>query len=124
METNKDKNITEFLKELRESSDRIHAIFTKGSCYRLTSILKAIYPEAEPYWSDLENHAITKIDDVYYDIGGPLSSKYVEEKGYYLVPERLRTGYYLIKYKDKKKLSCYISPEKYRDEHNKEDIKT
>ena len=107
-------DINKFLKELRDSSERIYSIYTKGSCYRLFSILSTIFPNAVPYWSDMDNHAITKIDNKFYDIGGEITLSYVEDKGYYPIPKRLRNGYYLLKYAEDEKLGNSIPPEKYR----------
>jgi len=106
------KIIENLLTELRESADIIYNIYTKGSCYRLYNVLKAIYPEAVPYWSDFDGHAITKIDNSFYDIGGKLNKKYVEERGYFEVPNRLRDGYSMMKYGDEDNRRT-VTPEKY-----------
>lgn len=90
--------IVEFIKELRSSSDIIYNIFTEGSCFRLFKILKILNNRAEPYWSDRDNHCITKIDNIFYDIGGVVNSKYIEDKGYYLIPESQINGFELLKY--------------------------
>lgn len=74
-----------FLKHLRESSDCIHTIFTQGSCFRLFLALKALFPQANPYYSQTEGHWITEIDHKYYDIGGELSSNYVDHNNYELI---------------------------------------
>lgn len=91
-------NIELFLKELRESSDVIFNIFTNGSCFRLYSILKHVVPGAVPYWSDADAHAVVKIGDNFYDIGGKVNHTYVQDQGYYEVPEELRDGYALLKW--------------------------
>lgn len=106
--------VKNFLKELRDSAERIQSIYTKGSCYRLCVILQTVFPSAKAYWSDLDNHAITEIEGKFYDIGGEISKKYIENKGYYLVSEELSDGYYLLKYREDENLSCSTSIEKYR----------
>lgn len=93
--------IKEFLEELRESADIQYKIFTEGSCFRLYCILKTVFPEALPYWSDMDGHAITKIDDKFYDIGGEIAVDYVNSNGYYLIPENQLQGYKLLKWIDK-----------------------
>lgn len=103
------------LKELRDAADIMFNIFTKGSCFRLFSILKIVYPKAESYWSDVDNHAVTKINDSYYDIGGILNKEYIEEKGYYKVTGRFYDGYHLLKYnRDKEQAGVALTPEKYK----------
>lgn len=79
--------VENFLRELRESADLQFVIFTQGSCYRLGMILKTIFPEAVIYWSDLDNHAIVRIDGVFYDIGGVIKDSYANNNGYYPVRE-------------------------------------
>lgn len=87
-----------FLRELCDSSDRIYGIFTNGSCVRLFAILKAIWHNADLYWSDRENHAITKIDGIFYDIGGVVNKEYVELKEYHKVKPCQYAGYMMIKH--------------------------
>lgn len=72
--------ITEFLKELKHSYHKNEIIYTQGSCFRLYSILKTIFPEAVPYYSILEGHWITEIDGKYYDINGEINSEYIADK--------------------------------------------
>ena len=76
------KQILQFLRELRGSDDRMQKIFLEGSCFRLYCILKTIYPDAKPYYSQVDGHWITKIDGSYYDINGKLSKDYIKDKGY------------------------------------------
>lgn len=121
MATNK-QNILNFLKELRESSERIFIIFTKGSCFRLYNILKTFEPTAQPYWSDLCNHAIVKINKVYYDIGGEVTQEYAENNNYYLILEKHRESFYLLKYTETPELAIKIEPSKYAN--NQENNKT
>ena len=101
-----------FLKELRESSDRINNIFTNGACVRLFSMLKILFPNAELYWSDRDVHGVTKIDGVYYDIGGIVCSDYLIMKEYHLIPPENYAGYKLLKHTEEDvKLS--VTVEKY-----------
>lgn len=60
--------ITHVLAELRGAiPDAVH-IFTAGGCFRLHLILRAIWPEAEPWYDG--DHVITKIGNHWYDITG------------------------------------------------------
>lgn len=62
------QQIIAFLDELRDSFPNCVEVYTQGSCFRLFRILKTIWPEAE-CWYDY-NHAITRIDNRFYDIRG------------------------------------------------------
>lgn len=90
--------IETFLKELRDSADIQHNIFTQGSCFRLYLILKSVFPDAEAHWSDLDNHCIIKVDNEFYDIGGKLSEKYITHSNYNKIPTEHMKGYGLLKY--------------------------
>lgn len=112
-------DINKFLFELRESADIQYSIFTTGSCFRLYSIISTIFPEAKAWWSDRDNHCIIKIQDKFYDIGGEISKEYINNKGYYEIPQNQLGGYYLIKYRTGKAVTS-ITVEKYiGDENNK-----
>jgi hypothetical protein len=112
-------DIKQFLKELRDSADIQYKIFTEGSCFRLYCMLKTIFPKAKPYWSDIDGHAITKINGKYYDIGGEISSSYVEEEGYYPIPNSQIPSYKLLKWIDKDtNLSVKIGKYKEENENN------
>jgi|TARA_R110000744_G_scaffold69536_3_gene141122 hypothetical protein len=103
---------------LRDSYENMYEIFTEGSCFQLYLVLKALHPEAVPYWSDKQNHAVTKVGEFYYDIGGILNTKHVEspEQGaYYIVTPEKIAGYSLLKYTSKEE-SRDITIERY--EHN------
>lgn len=106
--------VEEFIKELRNSAERIYNIYTQGSCYRLCVILQTIDPKAKAYWSDIDGHAITKVKGEFYDIGGKISTEYVEDRGYYLIPEKLKDGYYLLRYKEDEALLNGVTIEKYK----------
>lgn len=90
--------IEKFLKELRDAGDIIYIVFTEGSCFRLYSILNELFENAVPYWSDIDNHCIVKVDDSFYDIGGKVSKNYIRDRGYYELREEQYEGYYLLKY--------------------------
>lgn len=90
--------VKEFLKELRDSADIQFKIFTEGSCFRLYKILKVIFPTAKAYWSDLDNHCITRIGKEYYDIGGLVKKSYIKGRSYYKIPESQLRGYSLLKW--------------------------
>lgn len=109
----KEEQIIECLKVLRDSADIMLKVFTCGSCYRLYMMLKAICPEAIPYWSDLDGHCITRIQDSYYDIGGKVSSKYALEKGYYPIPTEMQPGYELLKYHAKEEAKTGVIVQRY-----------
>jgi hypothetical protein len=109
----KSKQIEDFLKELRDSSDRMYEVFTKGSCARLFFIIKALIPKAKLYWSNIDNHAITKIDGEYYDIGGIMNKDYVVRKEYNLVPESQHPAYALLKYSELEEIRGAGISEKY-----------
>lgn len=102
-----------FLKELRESADVMSKIFTQGSCFRLYVILKILYPKAIAYWSDRDNHCITKINNDYYDIGGMIHKDYINDKSYYQILTEQLDAYKLLKYKNKKDID-YVTTEKYK----------
>ena len=83
-------NPTDILKAIRESSIFQEHIFMNGGCYQLYQILKAIFPEANPYIAGYPGcaHIATLINGKLYDIGGcynsminfiPLSAE-IEEK--------------------------------------------
>ena len=55
---------------------------------------------------------LQKIDGKYYDIGGQVSSKYIEDMGYYLVPGNQEQGYKVMKWLNEK-VNLSVKPEKY-----------
>ena len=81
--------ILEFLKELKYSYHLNAKIYTEGSCFRLYKMLKAIYPQAIPLYSEKDLHWITEIDGKYYDINGELSQDYLEFKEYVPINDQL-----------------------------------
>lgn len=115
-------NIIKFLTELRESADEIYAIYLNGSCYRLYKMLHAICESAEPYWSDRDNHCVTKIGNRFYDIGGEVHRDYIDELGYYEIPKHLRKGYELLKWKSRDEISTGTKVEKYKEADDQKTI--
>lgn len=65
-----EKDIIKFIKTLRESDPYIKAIYTRGGCYQFYLILSLLYPDAEPFITPDNDHIVTKIGTVYYDING------------------------------------------------------
>ena len=109
--------VVNFLKALRDSADIQYSIFTKGSCFKLYEILKVLFPDAKAYWSDRDGHCITEIAGDFYDIGGKVTKDYVENEGYYVIPEDQLHGYSLMKWlRDKENHSVSVS--KYKIEQS------
>jgi len=106
-------NIEKFLFELRDSAEIMYNIFTKGSCFRLYLIMRQVFPESIPYWSDMDNHCVVMVEGNFYDIGGLLSKKYVNDKGYYRVSDDLIPGYSLMRYTTEDVAKKTITVEKY-----------
>tara|TARA_R110000851_G_scaffold96879_1_gene210100 strand:- start:69 stop:392 length:324 start_codon:yes stop_codon:yes gene_type:complete len=106
--------INKFLKELRDSADIQSKIFTKGSCFRLYKVLKVVFPDAKPYWSDIDNHCITKIEGEFYDIGGIIKKSYMKESGYYKIRKKQLRGYSLLKWVSEDADSIESKIEKYK----------
>lgn len=65
---NKQEQILNIIKTIRESFGGAIATYTMGNCYQFYEILKSIFSDAEAYYYG--NHVWTKIDDIYYDIRG------------------------------------------------------
>jgi hypothetical protein len=55
---------------LRNSDRYIESIYTMGGCYQFHLVLRTLYPQAMPYLSKEEDHVVSKIDNVFYDITG------------------------------------------------------
>ena len=45
-------------------------LFRFGQCYNFFRILKTVYPEAEPWYDQIEGHVYTKIGKFWYDVRG------------------------------------------------------
>lgn len=74
--------IENFLKELKYSYSENERIYTEGSCFRVYIMLKILFEEAKPYYSELDGHWVTKIRDKFYDINGEISKEYIGNKNY------------------------------------------
>lgn len=55
---------------IRNSFPGATYVYTHGSCYEFYKILKSVFADAEPYYSDKEGHVYTKIGKYFYDIKG------------------------------------------------------
>lgn len=68
----KQPNVLTVIERIRDSTPYMHVIFTSGSCWHFYKILKAIFPDAQPYYmyDDSNSHVITKIGEKFYDITG------------------------------------------------------
>lgn len=110
--------ILQFITTLRESSDLIWDVFMNGSCFRLFELLKLIHPEAEAYWSDRDDHCITKIGGRYYDIGGRVHPDVIDSQGYTRIPPIAYEGYRLMKHSLKEKYTRTVPVYRYKfNEH-------
>lgn len=88
--------ILEFLKELKYSYYLNEKIYTEGSCFRLYSILKTIFPQSKPLYSIKDGHWVTEIDEKFYDINGEVSPEYLHSKEYdYVVNEIILESAYI-----------------------------
>ncbi len=62
------RQILSQIEAIRNSrADNAH-YFSNGGCWQFFEILRAFYPEAQP-WTD-GDHVVTRIDGKLYDIGG------------------------------------------------------
>ena len=62
------RQIERFLAALRGSHEHMTGVFLRGSCYELATILRTLYPDAEPW--KLDGHVYVRIDGRFYDIRG------------------------------------------------------
>ena len=60
------------IRHLRNTRDDFGYIFTHGGCYQLYLMIKAIYPEAEAYYSHSEGHVYTWLGEFFVDITGEI----------------------------------------------------
>jgi len=60
------------IRAIRESTPYMAAIYQNGSCWHFHKVLKAVFPEAEPFYfyDDSNSHVITRIGEKFYDITG------------------------------------------------------
>lgn len=64
--------ILALINEIRSIPDA-EKYFLKGGCFKLFTILRVVFPQAEPYYNG--EHVITKIFDKYYDITGMVDNR-------------------------------------------------
>ena len=74
MSTKRDK-ILRIIEAIRESHPDLTVIYTQGSCYEFSNILKQIFPEAKSYRTYDNNHIVTRIDEYFYDIYGDVTNQ-------------------------------------------------
>lgn len=65
--------VSRVIKAIRESDRFMIPIFTNGGCYKFYLILKAIFPDAEPYMNKDKTHVVAKIYNRYFDIKGDVN---------------------------------------------------
>lgn len=62
--------VERFLYTLRETLPDATTRYCNGDCFKLFQLLKALYPEAQPYYDIVNGHVYTQIGRSYYDIHG------------------------------------------------------
>lgn len=60
---------------IRNSFPGAVTVYTRGGCFEFYRILKEVFPDAEPFYDDMEGHVYTKIGGKFYDINGKLRKK-------------------------------------------------
>ncbi len=60
----------EFIDALRKTDRYIEAIFMQGGCYQFHLLMKKMYPSAKAYISSKDDHIVSEIGGVFYDITG------------------------------------------------------
>lgn len=45
-------------------------LFCYGQCYNFFLILRTVYPQAEPWYDQIEGHVYTRIGKFWYDVRG------------------------------------------------------
>ena len=65
---------SEVCRLVRESFHGSKVVYTQGSCFKFYEILKGIFPDALPYYDEIDGHVYTLIEGKYYDIYGELTS--------------------------------------------------
>lgn len=71
----------ELIEAIRSSFIGSEDVYTKGSCYQLHLILKAVYPQAKQWVLDSPLHIFTEIDGKFYDIYGEMPTSEVNDEG-------------------------------------------
>jgi len=62
----------EIARHLRETHPDMEHTFTRGGCFKFYEMLRANFPDAEPYYDPIEGHVYVNIDNRYFDIKGEL----------------------------------------------------
>lgn len=55
------------INEINLSFSGADYIYKNGSCYQLFKILESVFPDAKPFYSDEDDHVVTKINGKYYN---------------------------------------------------------
>lgn len=96
----KQERTIKFLKELKSSYHKNEIIYSKGSCFRLFCILKLLFEEAKPFYSESDGHWITEIEGSFYDINGEIDQEYVKLREYREITDSVTlTSAYIPTYK-------------------------
>lgn len=66
--TNTNLSVTSFLSALRNLHPDLEQKCLFGSCFKLYLLLHEVWPDAEAWFN--EDHVITKINGIFYDIRG------------------------------------------------------
>lgn len=66
----KHSKVLRFLSLLRDSNPNAVELYTRGKCYRLSLLLREVFPESEIWYCQIEGHVYTKIGKYWYDIRG------------------------------------------------------
>lgn len=86
------ESLLNLIKAIRDSHPDMVYLYTQGQCYNFYKILKAVYPNAEAWYAQVEGHVYTKIGSLWYDIRGehtqvPEDCKPLDELGLADLPE-------------------------------------
>ena len=57
-----------FLARLREAHPGMRLVFTRGGCFELYQVMRAIWPDAEPWYDFEKAHVYTRIGPFFYGI--------------------------------------------------------
>lgn len=74
-----------FLSTLRDVVPNAIHVYTRGNCFKLYLLLRRVFPQAKPMYSQIAGHVYTDIDGVLYDIAGKMSKRWLEINGYDLI---------------------------------------
>lgn len=72
-----------------------------GDCFKLFRILKAAYPQAEPYYDG--GHIYTEIDGIFYDIRGSHAEMFSHERHLSTYDARVQRDAWEWKYEEQTK---------------------